>query len=219
MNNIPNVKIGLVAVSRDCFVIELSEKRRKAVMSACENNNTGIEEISVTVENEADVGAALKEIATKGVNALVILLGNFGPETPETMLAQKFDGPVMFVASAEESQDNLFDGRGDAYCGLLNASYNIGIRKLLPYIPESPVRDAQGVAQEIESFAGIARAVIGIKKLKIISFGPRPNDFVACNAPIKPLFDLGVGASRSSGFASLGRTDMAKTRRSSESCQ
>ncbi|MBT3319715.1 MAG: fucose isomerase [Clostridia bacterium] len=192
MNNIPNVKIGLVAVSRDCFVIELSEKRRRAVMSACKGSNTSIEEISVTVENEADVGAALKEIDELGVNALVILLGNFGPETPETMLAQKFDGPVMFVASAEESQDNLFDGRGDAYCGLLNASYNIGIRKLLPYIPESPVRDAVGVAEEIESFADIARAVIGVSKLKIISFGPRPNDFVACNAPIKPLFDLGV---------------------------
>ncbi len=192
MNNIPNVKIGLVAVSRDCFVIELSEKRRRAVVSTCGKKGTQIEEISVTVENEADVKAALVELADKGINALVILLGNFGPETPETMLAQKFDGPVMFVASAEETQDNLFDGRGDAYCGLLNAGYNIGIRKLSPYIPESPVRDADGVAMEIGVFGDIARAMIAIKKLKIISFGPRPNDFVACNAPIKPLFDLGV---------------------------
>ena len=28
--------------------------------------------------------------------------------------------------------------------------------------------------------------------LKVISFGPRPLNFLACNAPIKPLFDLGV---------------------------
>ena len=28
MNNIPQVKLGLIAVSRDCFVISLSERRR-----------------------------------------------------------------------------------------------------------------------------------------------------------------------------------------------
>ena len=34
MQNIPVVKLGLVAVSRDCFPITLSEKRRKAVVAA-----------------------------------------------------------------------------------------------------------------------------------------------------------------------------------------
>ena len=34
--------------------------------------------------------------------------------------------------------------------------------------------------------------MLGMKKLKIFSFGPRPQDFLACNAPIKPLYDLGV---------------------------
>ena len=34
MNNIPQVKMGIVAVSRDCFPITLSEKRRKAIVSA-----------------------------------------------------------------------------------------------------------------------------------------------------------------------------------------
>ena len=31
MQNIPVVKLGLVAVSRDCFPITLSEKRRAAI--------------------------------------------------------------------------------------------------------------------------------------------------------------------------------------------
>jgi len=44
----------------------------------------------------------------------------------------------------------------------------------------------------IEEFVPIARAWLGLKNLKIFSFGPRPQDFYACNAPIKPLFDLGV---------------------------
>ena len=34
MKNIPEVKLGIIAVSRDCFPITLSEKRRKAVVAA-----------------------------------------------------------------------------------------------------------------------------------------------------------------------------------------
>ena len=48
------------------------------------------------------------------------------------------------------------------------------------------------VADMIAEFEPIARAIVAIKNLKIISFGPRPTDFLACNAPIKRLYDLGV---------------------------
>ena len=34
--NIPEVKLGIVAVSRDCFPIQLSEKRRAAIVAACQ---------------------------------------------------------------------------------------------------------------------------------------------------------------------------------------
>ena len=44
----------------------------------------------------------------------------------------------------------------------------------------------------IHDFLPIARALVGLAGLKVISFGPRPLNFLACNAPIKPLFDLGV---------------------------
>ena len=44
----------------------------------------------------------------------------------------------------------------------------------------------------IAEFVPIARAVIGLSSLKIISFGPRPLNFLACNAPIKQLYNLGV---------------------------
>ena len=35
MTNIPQVKLGIVAVSRDCFPIQLSQTRRAAVVAAC----------------------------------------------------------------------------------------------------------------------------------------------------------------------------------------
>ena len=188
MTNIPEVKLGMIAVSRDCFVIALSERRRAAIKAAYKGD---LYECPVTVENENDMLKAVADVKEAGCNALVVFLGNFGPETPETLIAKYFDGPVMFVAAAEGDGD-LIDGRGDAYCGMLNCSYNLGMRHLKGYIPEYPVGTAEDIAGMICDFVPIARAVIGVQNLKIITFGPRPQDFFACNAPIKGLYELGV---------------------------
>lgn len=192
MNNVPEVKLGIVAVSRSCFPMSLSETRRKAIVAAYREKVGEIFECPTIIESENDVAPALEELKAAGVNAMVLFLGNFGPETPETILAQKFGGPVMVVAAAEETQDNLIDGRGDAYCGMLNASYNLGIRNIKAYIPEYPVGTAADIVAMIQDFLPVARGLIGLSKLKIIAFGPRPNDFLACNAPIKQLFNIGV---------------------------
>ena len=188
MKNIPEVKLGMIAVSRDCFIISLSESRRSAIKTAYKGD---IYECPVTVENEKDMLAAVADVKEAGCNALVVFLGNFGPETPETLIAKYFDGPCMFVAAAE-GDGNLIDGRGDAYCGMLNCSYNLGMRHLKGYIPEYPVGTAEDIAEMIADFVPVARAIIGVKNLKIITFGPRPQDFFACNAPIKGLYELGV---------------------------
>lgn len=195
MKNIPTVKIGIVAVSRDCFPEELSVSRRKRLVDAYRKNYEAedIYECPVCiVESELHMQEALADILRAGCNALCVYLGNFGPEIAETMLAQQFDGPVMFVAAAEETIDSLSDNRGDAYCGMLNASYNLKLRGVRAYIPEYPVGNAEECAKMIHEFIPISRALIGIKQLKIISFGPRPMNFMACNAPIYPLYQLGV---------------------------
>ena len=188
MTNIPEVKLGIIAVSRDCFIISLSERRRAAIKAAYKGE---LYECPVTVENEADMLKAVDDVKAAGCNALVVFLGNFGPETPETLIAKYFDGPVMFAAAAEGDGD-LIDGRGDAYCGMLNCSYNLGMRHLNGYIPAYPVGTAEDIAAMIADFVPVARAVIGVRNLKIITFGPRPQDFFACNAPIKGLYELGV---------------------------
>ena len=195
MNNIPEVKVGIVAVSRDCFPESLSVNRRKALVDAYSKKYDArdIYECPVCiVEREIHMVQALEDIRKAGCNALVVYLGNFGPEISETLLAKHFDGPKMFVAAAEESKDNLVQGRGDAYCGMLNASYNLALRNIKAYIPEYPVGTADECADMIYEFLPIARAVIGLSDLKIISFGPRPLNFLACNAPIKQLYNLGV---------------------------
>jgi L-fucose isomerase-like protein len=188
MNNIAQVRLGLVSVSRNCFPKALSERRRKAVKEAYQDP---LYECPVTVENEKDMRIALEDVTKHEVNALVVFLGNFGPETAETLLAKYFDGPVMYVAAAEGDGD-LHDGRGDAFCGMLNCSYNLALRSLRAHIPEYPIGSAREVATMIEEFIPVAKAVLSLRELKIITFGPRPQDFMACNAPIQGLFDLGV---------------------------
>ena len=195
MENMPQIKIGIVAVSRDCFPQSLSENRRKALVNAFKSkyDPSLIYECPICiVESEIHMEQALKDINEQGCNALCVYLGNFGPEISETMLAQNFNGPVMFCAAAEESQNDLVGGRGDAYCGMLNASYNLKLRNVKAYIPEYPVGDAEYCADLINEFVPIAKTIVGLKNLKIFSFGPRPKNFMACNAPIKQLYNLGV---------------------------
>ena len=190
--NIPEVKLGMIAVSRDCFPISVSEGRSRKVAEECGKAGLEVFLAPTIAENEKDAVRAVDEVKGAGCNALVVFLGNFGPETPETIIAGKFSGPVMYVAAAEESGDSLIGGRGDAYCGMLNCSYNLGLRRLAAYIPEYPVGDAASCARMVEEFVPVARAIIGLRGLKIITFGPRPQDFFACNAPIKGLYDIGV---------------------------
>ena len=195
MNNMPKLKIGVVAVSRDCFPESLSVNRRAALMKAYTEKygDAEIYECPICiVESEIHMVQALEDIKKAGCNALVVYLGNFGPEIAETLLAKHFDGPKMFIAAAEETGDNLIQGRGDAYCGMLNASYNLKLRNVKAYIPEYPVGTAEECADMIYEFRPIAKAIIGLNSLKIISFGPRPLNFLACNAPIQQLYNLGV---------------------------
>ena len=188
MNNLPEIKVGIVAVSRDCFPATLAVNRRKALVKAyaAKYDSKDIYECPVCIiESETDMVKALEDIHEHGCNALCVYLGNFGPEISETLLAKHFDGPKMFCAAAEEDYNSVTaKGRGDAYCGMLNASYNLQLRNVKAYIPEYPVGTAEGCADMIHDFVPVARAVKALSELKIISFGPRPMNFLACNAPI-----------------------------------
>ena len=88
MNNIPNIKIGIVAVSRDCFPESLAVNRRKAVIAAYEKKfgKEGIYECPICiVESEIHAQQAFEDVKKAGCNALCVYLGNFGPEISETM--------------------------------------------------------------------------------------------------------------------------------------
>ena len=72
MNNMPEVKIGIVAVSRDCFPESLSVNRRKALVEAYTKKYDAkdIYECPVCiVESEIHMVQALEDIKKAGCNA------------------------------------------------------------------------------------------------------------------------------------------------------
>ncbi len=43
LTNMPELKLGIVAVSRDCFPMSLSENRRKAVVASYKGRSTNVQ--------------------------------------------------------------------------------------------------------------------------------------------------------------------------------
>ena len=192
LQNTPQVKMGLVGVSRDCFPGELCRKRLGCVVAECRKQGVDVLPGDTIVESANDAMAAVAEMKEKGANAVTVYLGNFGPEGPLTVFAKALDAPFMLCGAAEESGGDLVEGRGDALCGLLSASLNCGLRRVRPFIPETPIALPPQIARHVRHFTHVARVLIGLRGLKVFAFGPRPHDFYACNAPIQPLYDLGI---------------------------
>ncbi len=100
MNNMPEVKVGIVAVSRDCFPESLSVNRRKALVEAYTKKYDAkdIYECPICiVESEIHMVQALEDIKKAGCNALCVYLGNFGRRFPKHLLAKHFDGPKCLL--------------------------------------------------------------------------------------------------------------------------
>ena len=75
MNNVPKIKVGIVAVSRDCFPASLAQSRREALVKAYNAKYDGSEiyECPITIiESEIDMVNALDDLK-KGAVMLCIV--------------------------------------------------------------------------------------------------------------------------------------------------
>ena len=86
MNNIPEIKLGIIAVSRDCFPIGLSTQRRKNIVAAY---NGPLYECPVTVENELDMQKAVADVKANDCNALVALTKSIHSKRERLIAAKK----------------------------------------------------------------------------------------------------------------------------------
>ena len=142
-------------MSRGCFPMALSERRR-AIKAAY---GEGLYECPVTVENELDAGRAVEDVQAAGVNALVVFLGNFGPETPETLIAGMVPAGLLCMRPRPRATETCTTGAATptAVCSTALTIWACGGKTA--YIPEYPVGTAPELAEKVAEFVPIARAI------------------------------------------------------------
>lgn len=198
MKNIPDVKIGIVAGSTDWLPSEIAEKNRKRLVETykAKFEEENIYECSVIItDNEQNIKRALREVKKAECDALVLYWANYGPESAGTLAAKEFDGPVMMIAAAEEGEEPYTRERHDALSGFINACFALKLRNTNVYIPSRPCGTCEKCTEMIHQFISIARTLLAINNLKLISFGPRPSSYLAANAPNHLLYDIGIEVS------------------------
>jgi L-fucose isomerase-like protein len=193
----PEIKLGLVSASRNCFPRSLSEERTARLLTGC--RQAGIEPFvpqgpSQIIETKDHAVEAARQFKAAGCDAVVYYLGNFSPEIEDAYFIKLFDGPVMLIAAAEESGASLLEKRGDALCGLLSAALAVSKRGLASrvHLPEFPVVSAEEAVREIAHFIKVARVVKGIRNATVGLFGPRPRDFETCNYNLASVNSIGI---------------------------
>lgn len=193
----PEIQLGLVSASRNCFPRSLSEERTVRLIDAC--HRAGINPFVPQgecriIETKEHAAQAARQFRDAGCDAVVFYLGNFSPEIEDACFVRAFDGPIMILAAAEESGSTLLEKRGDALCGLLSAVLAVSKRGLLGrvHLPEMPVVSAEEGAREIAHFIKVAKVVTGARNATIGLFGPRPRDFETCNYNLASVNSIGI---------------------------
>jgi L-fucose isomerase-like protein len=193
----PDIKLGLVSASRNCFPRSLSEERTRRLLAGC--RQAGIEPFvpegaSQIIETKDHAIEAARQFKQAGCDAVVYYLGNFSPEIEDAYFIKLFEGPVMMIAAAEESGATLLEKRGDALCGLLSAALAVSKRGLAQrvHLPEFPVVSAEEGVKEIGHFIKVVKVVKGIRNATVGLFGPRPRDFETCNYNLASVNSIGI---------------------------
>ncbi len=189
----PDVRLGLVSASRNCFPRELSKRRTESLVAACGLELFLPEGDCRVIETKDHAAQAAEQLRAAGCDAAVLFLGNFSPEIEDAFFIKAFRGPVMLMAAAEESAASLGSDRGDALCGLLSAAMAVKKRGLSEvYIPQYPLVGAETGAKAIARFERVMKVVKGARKATLGLFGPRPRDFETCNYNVASLASIGM---------------------------
>ncbi|MCR5726945.1 MAG: fucose isomerase [Lachnospiraceae bacterium] len=195
MKNIPDIKIGIVAGTTDWLPSELAVENRKFLVDKYRKiyGEENIYECSIVItDNEINIKRAMKELNKAECDAVVLYWANYGPESAGTLFASEFDGPIMMFAAAEEGNEPYRKDRRDALSGFINACYALKLRQTNVYIPDRPCGTYDQCSRMIHKFFSIARTLIAMKDLKLITIGPRPSSYLAASAPSHLLYDLGI---------------------------
>lgn len=195
MKNVPDIKIGIVAGSTDWMPQDVAISLRQKLVATYQSlyGEADIYECSIVItDNEVSIKRAMKDVKKAECDAICLYFANYGPESAGTLFAQEFAGPVMMIAAAEEGDAPFMRTRTDGMSGFSNAVYATKLRKTNVYVPSHPIGTLHECADMIHEFFSIARTLVAVGDLKVISIGPRPSSYLAASAPNHLLYDIGI---------------------------
>jgi L-fucose isomerase-like protein len=102
----PDITLGLVSASRNCFPRALSEERTERLVQAAAAAGVALvlpEGESRIIETKRHALDAAAQLRAANVDAVVFFLGNFSPEIEDAVFLKEFGGYAMILAAAEES--------------------------------------------------------------------------------------------------------------------
>lgn len=198
MKNVPDIKVGIVVGSTDWLPADVAIAQRGKLVDTYKAiyGEEGIHECSICItDNEVSIKRAIKDLYKAECTAVCLYFANYGPESTGTLMAQKLTCPVMLIGAAEEGDEPFMVNRLDAMSGFSNACYALKLRGTNIYVPDSPIGTLAQCAEMIHEFFAIARTLVAVKDLKVITIGPRPSSYLAAAAPNHLLYDLGIEVS------------------------
>src|ERR1035437_4888349 len=92
----PDIKLGLVSASRNCFPRALSDERTQRLLKAAKVAGielTTPEGESAIIETKEHALEAARQLKAVGCDAVVFYLGNFSPEIEDAWFIKNIDGP------------------------------------------------------------------------------------------------------------------------------
>ena len=163
-NNMPKEKLAIVAVSRDCFPMSLSERRRKAVVEAYQASYGEIYECPVCIENEIHMRKALADVkstadtAASNIEAIVAEIGSADEVTGlYALIDAAQDQANTGVANAATAQ-----GAAEAAQGAIDAYIEAN---------DEALANVKATAEEALDATGTNAAAIEDIKADYVSFG------------------------------------------------
>ena len=172
MKNIPDIKIGVIAGTTDWMPQDVAVENRQKLVETFKDayGEEDIYECPIIItDNEVSIKRAMKDVQKAECNAVALYWANYGPESAGTLFAQEFDGPIMMFAGAEDGNEPFIRDRKDAMTGFVNACYALKLRGTKVYVPDSPVGTMEQCAKMLHEFFTIARTLVAVKDLKVIT--------------------------------------------------
>ncbi len=214
--------MGLILGNRGFFPDHLAKTGREEMIRAVEAAGMDYVVLSpeeskygaVETHEEAKRCAALFRKNSDRIDGVIVSLPNFGDERAiaDTLRMAHLHVPVLVQATPDDNSKMTIAFRRDSFCGKMSACNNLtqyGIPYSLTELHTvSP--DSDSFKKDLQWFAAVCRVANGLRGLRVLSIGARPEAFKTVRYSEKLLESQGISVDTVDLSEVLGRIGRLK---------